>query len=507
MSFASLLSSPQVRGGDAAALGELARAALADGEEERALPLISNAAARLRDAGLWQWKGLLERALDRHQEALESLGEAARLAPTDAGIAHGHARVALEAGIDAVPLFAQARRLAPGNGDVLLGLQAARMAVGAGEEAIRELDSILAQAPFWVQGQVQLAQLRSMLGQAEQATASLDRALAGPSPPPALWQALFEILVKRGDFVALEAAVARARASAAPAGLLDIYAAIAAAECGEVDRADRLFAKVAASGGPPMPLWRIRHLLRSGRVDEALPLIDEAIAGTNAADAWPYAAAAWQLADDPRWRWLESDERLVSVAELTPDLPPIERLADVLRGLHVARGEYLDQSVRGGTQTDGPLFSRIEPEVRALRTAVVSAVHRYVAQLPPPDPQHPLLAPPRNRPVRFSGSWSVRLRGAGYHENHVHPQGWISSALYVALPGATPEDLPEAGWLTLGQPSSQLKLGLASLRRIKPVPGRLVLFPSWMWHGTVPFREGERLTVAFDVARPARPAG
>ena len=37
---------------------------------------------------------------------------------------------------------------------------------------------------------------------------------------------------------------------------------------------------------------------------------------------------------------------------------------------------------------------------------------------------------------------------------------------------------------------------------IEPKPGRLVLFPSTMWHGTEPFAAGERLTVAFDVARP-----
>ena len=39
-------------------------------------------------------------------------------------------------------------------------------------------------------------------------------------------------------------------------------------------------------------------------------------------------------------------------------------------------------------------------------------------------------------------------------------------------------------------------------RKIEPKPGHLVLFPSWMWHGTVPFTQGERLTVAFDVRPP-----
>jgi hypothetical protein len=159
----------------------------------------------------------------------------------------------------------------------------------------------------------------------------------------------------------------------------------------------------------------------------------------------------------------------------------------------------LEQSLRGGTQTDGPLFSRIEPEIRTLRAAIVETVQTYIAQLPSVDASHPLLGVPR-APVRFAGSWSVRLTDSGYHANHVHPAGWISSAFYVALPeGLGGED--SAGWLTLGE-AGEIGVDLPPLRMIEPKPGRLVLFPSTMWHGTRPFTAGERLTVAFDVARP-----
>jgi uncharacterized protein (TIGR02466 family) len=132
----------------------------------------------------------------------------------------------------------------------------------------------------------------------------------------------------------------------------------------------------------------------------------------------------------------------------------------------------------------------------------VRAVEKHVAQLPPADPRHPLLGPRRDRRIRFAGSWSVRLRDSGFHTSHVHPQGWISSALYVALPEEKPDGDLHAGWLQLGAPPADLRTGLEPLRLIKPEPGKLVLFPSWMWHGTVPFRAGERLTVAFDVAPP-----
>jgi hypothetical protein len=84
----------------------------------------------------------------------------------------------------------------------------------------------------------------------------------------------------------------------------------------------------------------------------------------------------------------------------------------------------------------------------------------------------------------------------------VHPQGWISSALYVHLPAPVATDPPSAGWLTLGEPQKELGIELEPLLLVEPRPGRLALFPSYSWHGTRPFSEGERLTVAFDVKRP-----
>ena len=145
---------------------------------------------------------------------------------------------------------------------------------------------------------------------------------------------------------------------------------------------------------------------------------------------------------------------------------------------------------------------RAEPEIRRLRAAILDAVAGHVAQLPPADPRHPLL---RHRPerLRFAGAWSVRLTGSGggRHTNHIHPQGWISSAFYVAVPPEAERGAAPAGWLTLGEAPHELGIDLPPLRQIEPRPGRLVLFPSLMWHGTVPFGAGERLTVAFDIAR------
>jgi hypothetical protein len=83
----------------------------------------------------------------------------------------------------------------------------------------------------------------------------------------------------------------------------------------------------------------------------------------------------------------------------------------------------------------------------------------------------------------------------------------MSSAFYVSLPPAMQADTENAtpaGCLQLGQPLAELGLDLPPRRVLQPRPGVLALFPSYVWHGTVPFEDREpRLTIAFDM----QPAG
>ena len=487
---------------DANALAELASKALEEGEEERALPLLERGAVQSRSALLWQWKALLERSLDERELSLSSFEEAARLAPADASIAHGHARTAMEAGLDARPLYERALALAPGDGQVLVGMTAARAAAGDGDRAIEDMQAALVAAPAWLYGHEQLAQLIATQGRSGEATSSLDAALARfPNAQP-LWDTLLNVQLRRGAYETLSDIIGRARAAGVSSPEFAIYEGIHAAEFDAETYPRALFDAAPAHADKALGRWRVRHLLRVGEVEAAVALIDRELQRDQSAELWAYATTAWRLAGDRRSEWLEGDERLVRPMDLSSALPPLDVLAETLRSLHVAKGEYLDQSVRGGTQTDGPLLSRIDPIIRHLRSAIVGAVESYVAQLPPVDEKHPLLRQRRDRRIRFSGSWSVRLRSGGHHSNHVHPLGWISSALYVALPDRESAEASDSGWLTLGEPDRNLGIDLPPWRKVEPMPARLVLFPSWMWHGTVPFADGERLTVAFDVAPP-----
>ena len=501
MSVTASLASRLSGATDENALAELAGKALEEGEEERALPLMERGAEQLGSALLWQWKALLERSLDEHALALASFAEAARLAPTEVSIVHGHARTAMEAGLDARPLYERARSLAPRDGQILVGLAAARAAMGEGDRAISELLETLAKAPAWLYGHEQFAQLMATQGRPREVTLSLDRALERfPSAQP-LWETLLNVELRRSAYETLADIVARAEAAGVSSPEFAIYEGIHSAEVDREARPLKLFGEFPERVDHALGKWRVRHLLRVGEIAGAVELIDREFERDQTAELWAYAATAWRLARDPRSEWLEGNERLVNVTDLTEELPPLTTLAKTLRGLHVAKGEYLDQSVRGGTQTDGPLLSRIDPVIRQLRSAIVGAVERYRAQLPPIDEAHPLLRQRRDRRIRFSGSWSVRLGSGGHHTSHVHPLGWISSALYIALPDDVAGQ-DHAGSLALGEPPPEMETGLSPATYIQPKPGQLALFPSWMWHGTVPFLAGERLTVAFDVAQP-----
>lgn len=495
---------PAVNPRDADAAHNAGLAALKAGTELAVLPLLDAARAfNPRDPRLWQVTGLLYRSLDDLAPAVSALEMAAALAPKDGLIAHGHARAALEAGLPAVYLFQRAQKVAPLDGDVLQGLAAATAAEFGPAAAIELIDEQLLRHPGWMPGHALIARLRCVAGERDRLADSLERAIDTAPRDVSLWRELIITLMHADLYERTLEVIARARAAAGPHLVFDANEAVCFDELGDLRQADRLFAPLAGADDVNFTIRRVRHELRMGRPEQASALAEPMLAGAAANMAAPYLSIAWRMMDDPRWAWLEGDERLVGVYDLADDLPSLEPFAARLRSLHNMTHQPLEQSVRGGTQTDGELLSRIEPEIRALRRAIVRAVERHVAQLPAPDARHPLLGRDRNGLVRFSGSWSIRLGSEGYHANHIHPEGWFSSALYIALPAPAEGGDPHAGWLELGGPQKQLGIDLPPTRTIEPRPGRLALFPSTMWHGTIPFAAGERLTVAFDVARPS----
>lgn len=246
-------------------------------------------------------------------------------------------------------------------------------------------------------------------------------------------------------------------------------------------------------------------LLRAGLPQRAVPLLDEArrkqpndqlVLGT--------LTTALRAAGDPRYADLVDVTQYVRTYDISlplgfADAQAFNRaLLEELARLHTRTTEPFDQTLRGGSQTTGHLFRENSRLIGLLRDSLAECVRQYMRDIPD-DPSHPT-AGRKSAAFEFSGAWSCSLRSGGHHINHVHPEGWISSAYYVQLPGSVADDVTRQGWLTIGRSAFELSASDAADTFIQPVVGRLVLFPSFFWHGTVPFTgETNRVTVAFDV--------
>ena len=286
---------------------------------------------------------------------------------------------------------------------------------------------------------------------------------------------------------------------------LDLQRACSLDETGDHATAGELYARMEARHGGRVAFFNqwTRNRLRARDAVTAEQLAQRAI-GLDPAnqEAMAYLGTAWRLQDDPREFQLCDFDHHVHALDVAARNPLIfTRLRDALEDLHRARREPLQQSVRGGQQTTGRLFaSHRAPAIRGLQPLLVAIAQEWLATLAP-DGAHPFLHRNTGK-IAMTGSWSVRLASGGNHVNHIHNEGWISSALYVSLPPCMQhaEDSSHAGWLQFGQPPAELGLDLPPRRVIRPEVGKLVLFPSFLWHGTVPFVDDQpRLTIAFDM--------
>lgn len=325
-----------------------------------------------------------------------------------------------------------------------------------------------------------------------------------------LWRTLAELLNRLERKDEARAALADARTRGCPdtpeLRLLEAmglaYIGMASEATQSLDALDK-----ACPNHPGIKLAFAQHLLSNGDPGRAEGLCAEVLEQVPQDQlALAYRGTAWQLLADPREQWLLNYQKMVSQVEVPPPSGYASTaaffgaLGEVLGSLHRTRAHPIEQTLRGGTQTNGFLFRLKHPLLRELEAQIRVAVSETLSAFPE-EPAHPFWGHrPQADSLHFAGAWSVRLTSAGYHTNHIHPGGWLSSALYVAIPDEVRAAQDQSGHIQFGVPLLDKDLALPPRRVVKPEVGALVLFPSYMWHGTIPFRsEQPRITVAFDL--------
>jgi tetratricopeptide (TPR) repeat protein len=488
--------------------------------------------------------------MGRHQEAIAVLQKAAQAQPDlfDAFVIQAQVQFTIGDFAAAEDNYRVALRLNPASQVALLGLGVLLNKLRRPAEAenlLRTAAENTARPASW---QAKVAQnlglSLDLQGRGEEALGVLRRAIALDPGNAEAHRELNALLYRSGresEFLAsYDDAIRRAPASGRGALLLQKAGQLVDAE--RFEEARDCFAQVAAlapgSAGPQNGLavayaglgrfeeaiaayenslklqpndlaTRIRLacvLLQTGEAKRALSLTEAVVPQTPLDQA---ALAVHELAlranDDPRAERLADYERHIQVFDLEPPqgfstmAEFNEALNAHLDRLHTDLREHVDQTLRRGTQTAPALFGSRNMLLAGLRQRIEEAVGVYIARMPRGDEDHPL-AGRRGSGFVFAGSWSSRLQDCGFHVNHVHPEGWISSCYYVSVPDVALDHSAKQGWIKFGEPSFKTVIGESVRRTIQPVPGRLVLFPSYMWHGTVAFHaSAARTTVAFDV--------
>lgn len=117
-------------------------------------------------------------------------------------------------------------------------------------------------------------------------------------------------------------------------------------------------------------------------------------------------------------------------------------------------------------------------------------------------PGHPFSAnPPRRWGLNV---WAIVLEGEGYQLPHIHRAAWMSGVYYARVPEIV-RDGSRAGWIEFGRPGPEYYWTVEpDTRAFQPAPGLMVLFPSYMFHETIPFESSEtRISIAFDIVPEA----
>ena len=138
---------------------------------------------------------------------------------------------------------------------------------------------------------------------------------------------------------------------------------------------------------------------------------------------------------------------------------------------------------REGFQTHEMLAGSRSPAVQTLSQALKTALRNYIDHGPNlPRPVQP-------DPESLSG-WAVILKPSGFQKRHIHPEASISGVFYLSVDETTESETLPDGNLMFSTPTPL---------QVPPKAGRVVIFPSFLPHETIPHTGStERICIAFN---------
>ena len=247
-------------------------------------------------------------------------------------------------------------------------------------------------------------------------------------------------------------------------------------------------------------------LAATGKRDAALKLSEDFL-GQHPGECLVVAAYAFALRDAGR-----ADEaqpyldyaNLVRVTDInTPDgFPSLDTFNNELAVFVESHPSLLPAPVSkatcNGSQT-GDLDTVGNSPLSKLCSLIDAAADDALGHYREQFGDHPVMA--NSTEPRVIRVWGTVLGDGGHQVPHMHPVSWLSGVYYVGVPADMAQTDPQAGWIEFGAPPEDLVTAKdPELHAVQPREGRLLLFPSWLYHRSWPFEaKAARISIAFDL--------
>ena len=457
------------------------------------------------NAGALNNLGILLLRQKRHQDAFDAFTKALSIKPNLASACanRGNALRGLNRLEEAEADGRKAVGLAPASQDAHYQLANTLRVRGEVDAAAGAYRTALSLDPARSDIHGDLARMLWEAGQLESAFADLDQAIAATgSSELALLRGTFAF--RAGDMSRAELEAGRIPEGPCKAHAFSLQGRVARQRN---DRERALAALRASAALAPDDFELLHHCceaeLAFGAYEAAAQRLDRAAPKEHLQRHIGLKALAMRAGGDPTYSRYYDYDRLVRAIDIeAPDgFDSVDAfnaaLATAIKRLHSSKVQPIDQTLFGGTQSFGSLWGEGDPAIKTFAKTMMSLARRYADRLPF-ERDHPFLGASRGK-LAEAGSWSVILASGGGHVDHIHPEGWVSAVYYVQ----TPADLggaDKAGYLRLGA-SGVSGLALPAEHWVEPKPGRVVFFPSYIWHGVETFSSAEeRIAAPFDLA-------
>ena len=148
-----------------------------------------------------------------------------------------------------------------------------------------------------------------------------------------------------------------------------------------------------------------------------------------------------------------------------------------------------------GKQSSGNIFLNQRNDIQLLKKILENKVKNYLKEFSTSNEGF-IINWPKNFKIY---GWLVSISSGGKLSAHIHKEGWLSGSLYFKMPSKKTKNEGNIVFSLDGAnyPTDGKKFDKKSVDVNK---GDLVLFPSSLFHHTIPFKSNEeRFTFAFDI--------